>query len=154
MPDVMAGKYGKLLMNLSNMLNAALGPETDSGELKSRLKSEAVAIYAAAGITWRDVSSKDPRRQSLMKIVEVDGADKGMASTTQSLARCQSLETDYLNGEIVLLARLLGQTAPLNEALCRLAADFALQGAAPGQMSVQGLTRLLDDAAAKAVQSG
>ena len=140
-PDVMAAKHGKLLLNLGNILKAAVGTSGDTQALYSQLKAEATAVYAAAGIPWRDVGGSDPRRDDLMKFVDVPGVPRGWGSTTQSLARGMPLETDYLNGEIAYLGRLHGVEAPLNAALTRIAARLSATGAEPGSMTVEQLTQ-------------
>ena len=54
-------------------------------------------------------------------------------STWQSLARgATELETDYLNGEIVLLGRLHGIPTPANELLQQLARGLAATRQRPG----------------------
>src|SRR5688572_4429034 len=58
--DVMAGKYGKLLLNLRNVIEAALGPEADSKSLYAPVRREAEAVYRAAGIVARNVGDEDP----------------------------------------------------------------------------------------------
>jgi 2-dehydropantoate 2-reductase len=50
----------------------------------------------------------------------VPGHVGGRLSTWQSVARGASSEIDYLNGEIVLLARKHGRQAPLNRKLQEL----------------------------------
>src|SRR2546428_370157 len=49
------------------------------------------------------------------------------------------IETDYLNGEIVLLGRLHGVPTPVNEALQRLANRMAAEGRAPGSLAMEEL---------------
>ena len=49
----------------------------------------------------------------------IEGRRRLGGSTWQSLARGTPVEVDYLNGEIVLLGRLHGVPAPVNELLCR-----------------------------------
>ncbi|MEL6523047.1 MAG: 2-dehydropantoate 2-reductase N-terminal domain-containing protein [Pseudomonadota bacterium] len=133
--DVMAYKYGKLLMNLGNIVQAALGRETKAPELIETLRNEGEHILDKAGIPWHDVGASDPRR-SQMKYGEVDGATRVGSSTTQSLVRgTGSVETDYLNGEIVLLARTMGEEAPANAFAARLADRLARDGSAPGSIS-------------------
>ena len=143
MPDVMAAKYGKLLMNLGNILKAALGKSANTQDLHDRLKAEAIAVYEAAGIDWRDVGAADPRRDQLLKFVDVPGLERGLGSTTQSLARGMPLETDYLNGEIALLGRLNGVPTPLNSGLTHLAAHLSARSAAPGSLSLDDLTKAI-----------
>jgi 2-dehydropantoate 2-reductase len=54
----------------------------------------------------------------------------------QSLARgTGTVEADWLNGEIVLLGRLVGYPTPINACLQRLAADLAASGSRPGTVS-------------------
>lgn len=123
MEDVMAGKYGKLLVNCTNILDAALGPASRGCHLSDRVRDEARRVYVAAGIASRDVGPTDPRRQANVKVAEVPGVEYVGSSTAQSLARgTGGIETDWLNGEIVLLGRQHGVPTPVNMAMCRLAA--------------------------------
>ncbi len=131
-PDVMARKYGKLLLNLGNAMEAAVGSR-DTGDVYERARAEAEACYAAAGIAA--VTDPDPRREQ-MRMARVEGQRRGGGSTWQSLARGSgSTEADYLNGEIVLLGRQHGIATPVNEGLQRLARHLASGGAAPGSLT-------------------
>jgi 2-dehydropantoate 2-reductase len=57
-------------------------------------------------------------------------------STWQSLTRgTGNVETDYLNGELVMIARQHGRSAPLNAGLASLVRQAARQGTPPGAMS-------------------
>lgn len=134
--DVMASKYGKLLMNLGNVLQAAVGPKAKSGPLRSQIEDEAKAVYTEAGITWADVGKNDPRRDALVKFKKPFLVRYVGGSTTQSLGRGGSLETNYLNGEIVQLAKAHGMAAPLNAGLVRLGQHLSDTQARPGCMSV------------------
>ena len=132
---VMAGKHGKLLLNLRNVLEAALGPEADSAPFVPPLRAEAEAAFAAAGIRWRDVGGSDPRR-ALMRQAPVEGVGRSGGSSTQSLARgTGSIETDWLNGEVVLLGRLHGVPTPANAFLTALGARLARDGLRPGAVT-------------------
>jgi 2-dehydropantoate 2-reductase len=90
-------------------------------------------------------SGVDERREAIvggrwepMEVQEIDGQERAGSSSWQSLARgTRAIETDYLNGEIVLLGRLHGVATPVNEALCELAGRHARDGGAPGQLSAQ-----------------
>ena len=65
-------------------------------------------------------------------------------STWQSLQRgTGNIETDYLNGEIVMIAHRLGIDAPINEHLATQARRAAATGAKPGDMSAEQLADLL-----------
>jgi 2-dehydropantoate 2-reductase len=131
--DVMQSKHGKLLLNLSNILQAALGLDADYKHLEALLRAEAEAAYRAAGIRWLDVGAADARRAQLMQQRPIAGIDRLGSSTTQSLARgAGSIETDYLNGEIVLLGRLHGVPVPANTYFTELGARMAREGLKPG----------------------
>ena len=122
-PDVMRSKYGKLLFNLGNIAEAALGRGKESQQLADLLRDEALGVLDAAGIAWKDVGRDDPRRDELMTTGPIEGVTRTGGSTAQSLARATgSIETDYLNGEMVLLGRLHGVPVPANEWACALAA--------------------------------
>jgi 2-dehydropantoate 2-reductase len=137
----MASKHGKLLLNLMNVLKAALGSAADTGELGAAVRAEAEAVFRAAGIAWDDVGKDDPRRADLIRPVDaLPGVERVGGSTIQSLLRgAGSVETDYLNGEIALLGRLHGVPTPVNAALTRIAARMAREGTRPGAYTLQAL---------------
>ena len=140
--DVMAAKTGKLLLNLGNIIQAAVGlaASQDAAPIRAMVAAEAKEVLAAAGIPWRDVGAADPRRDQLMKQERAQGATAVGGSTSQSLARgLGSVETDYLNGEIARLGRLHGVPAPANAMLTALGAELARKGARPGAVSVEDL---------------
>jgi 2-dehydropantoate 2-reductase len=145
--DAMASKYGKLLLNLGNIVGAAFGPDVNTAALSAGLQKEAAAVLDAAGIVWKDLGMTDPRRTRHMKMSAVSGVERFGSSTAQSLERgTGSIETDWLNGEIVLLGRLHGVKAPLNAAVTRLAAELARSGAPPGSLGADRLEALLASA--------
>lgn len=136
-PNVMESKYGKLLLNLRNVVEAALGRDADHGRFPKLLRAEGEAVLAAAGIRWRDVGAEDQRRGALMRQEAVDGVDRTGGSSTQSLARgAGSIETDYLNGEIVLLGRLYGVPTPVNACFLDLSAHMIRERLAPGALDI------------------
>ena len=145
MDDVMAGKYGKLLMNVTNIIDAALGPGQRGGALGDRVRAEARAVYAAAGIAVRDVGTSDPRRHTHLKVGDLPGVAHVGSSTAQSLARdgAAGIETDWLNGEIVLLGRQHGVPTPVNLALSRLSARLVHENRPAGSMTEAELMALL-----------
>jgi 2-dehydropantoate 2-reductase len=119
-PEIMQAKYGKLLQNLANIIEAALVPADHSAIIRAA-REEAERVYRAAGIAWRDVGS-DPRREANLRIGEIAGVDRVGSSTAQSLVRSTgSIETDYLNGEILLLGRLHDVPTPVNAYFSALA---------------------------------
>ncbi len=136
--DVMPGKYGKLLMNLSNVLDAAAGEIARKSPLADAARAEAETVLEAAGIPF----TKGFRHDDMMQIRDVEGAPRTGSSSAQSLARkAGSIETVYLNGEIVLLGRLHGVPVPVNGFLCELGRRLVAEGIEPGSLS---LTELQD----------
>lgn len=134
-PEVMASKYGKLLMNVANIIDTALQPG-DRSSFISQARAEARAVYAAAGIAFRDVGDADPRRESMLKVQEIPGVVRIGSSTAQSFVRMTgSVETDYLNGEIVLLGRLHDVPTPVNTYFSGLAQRMLNEKLKPGSIS-------------------
>jgi 2-dehydropantoate 2-reductase len=134
--DIMRWKHTKLLMNLGNILEAAVGRESRSGELATRVVAEGESVLQAAGIPYASWDEDEARRADGPTMKRVDGQLRDGGSTWQSLARgADSLETDDLNGEIVLQARLAGVPAPVNEMLQRLAHELVATSAAPGSLT-------------------
>lgn len=69
---------------------------------------------------------------------------EAQSSTWQSLARHQgSVETDFLNGEIVRTARKLGKQAPINEKLVRISQEMAANHEPPGKYTPAELSVML-----------
>ena len=147
----MRAKYGKLVLNLANALDALGGEEAKSSELAVRAREEAYEVLEQAGIDVATPTEDAERLEGLLDRRPVDGRSKGGSSTWQSLARrTGSIETDYLNGEIVLLGRLHGLPTPVNAALQREARKAALDGRPPASMSVAALTTIVDAAVSAA----
>lgn len=136
--DVMPGKYGKLLMNLSNVLDAAAGQDARKSELAKAARAEAEVVLATAKI---GVTSEF-RHDDLMRIKEVPGTRRTGSSSAQSLVRkAGSIETNYLNGEIVLLGRLNLVNVPVNSYLCDLGRRLVAEGIEPGSLSMEELQK-------------
>ncbi|PWE29506.1 oxidoreductase [Pararhodobacter marinus] len=136
-PDVMASKYGKLLLNLGNISGAAFGSAAPDGDLRKAAQREARTVYEAAGITFADVSNADERRDAYIRVAEVPGAPAMSNSTLQSFQRGNSVETDFLNGEICYLGRLHGVKTPVNDALMALAVRMLRERIEPGALDLQ-----------------
>jgi len=142
--DVMASKYGKLVLNLGNITEAALGESPAEAALRARARGEAEQVFEAAGITWERISLGDERRLPFMHYADVPGAPRAGSSTAQSLERgTGSVETDWLNGEIVLLGRLHGVATPVNAVFARLAARLAREGAQPGSVTADEVEAMI-----------
>jgi 2-dehydropantoate 2-reductase len=133
---IMRWKYAKLLMNLGNVVQALFGPDADDEGLDSRAREEGRACLRAAGIDFASDEEDSERRRDLLHLGEIAGRERAGGSTWQSFARgTSSIETDYLNGEIVLLGRLHDVPTPVNELLCRLARQALREGARPGDLA-------------------
>ncbi len=104
--DIVGHKAHKLLGNLVNTLDALYPPSRLRDAALARLKDEARAVYAAAGIVPATPSPNG------FRVADVPGRSRAGNSTRQSLVRATVPETDYLDGEIVLLGRLHGVPTP------------------------------------------
>jgi 2-dehydropantoate 2-reductase len=135
--DVMRLKYAKLLLNLSNAVGALCRPGARRDELGELVRAEGRAVLDAAGIDYvADEVNDIGARWRRWGVRDIDGRSRSGSSTWQSLARgTGALETDYLNGEIVLEGRRHGLATPLNERLCELAARAARERFAPGSFA-------------------
>ncbi|KAA8887191.1 ketopantoate reductase family protein [Nocardia colli] len=140
--DVMRWKYHKLLMNLGNAIDATVQPGDGVAELLELAQAEGMKVLDAAGIPFVSPAEDRARRGDILKI---DSARRSGSSSWQSLARgTGTIETDYLNGEIVLLGRLHGVPTPVNERIHLLANSFARDGRAPGSLAANDLLAALD----------
>jgi 2-dehydropantoate 2-reductase len=141
-PDIMRWKYGKLLANLANAIEAVCGLG-DNQELRRRVRAEGKAVLAAAGIAYARNEENAELRGDRVKIVQINGTERGGGSSWQSLTRgTGSIEADFLNGEIVLLGRELGVPTPVNELLQRLANQAARDRRAPGSLTAEEVLAL------------
>ena len=142
--EVMRPKHGKLLENLGNVLDAALGRGAQTDAFAERARDEARAVYRAAGIAWTEIDRNEPRRKGLFELRDVPGASRTGSSSAQSLQRgAGSIETDFLNGEIALLGRLYGVPTPVNAALARLGHRLVAERLAPGSIAPDAVAALL-----------
>jgi 2-dehydropantoate 2-reductase len=73
-------------------------------------------------------------------------AGRLMASSWQSLTRGSStIETDYLNGEIVLMGALHGIPTPVNRVIQRIANQMVRNNMTPGSVSLDELNQLIKE---------
>ena len=138
-PDasVMRLKYGKLLTNLGNAVQALCGLETDVAALLRGLREEGMRCLEAAGIEFVTARELVERCRQGYGLGEIEGRPRLGGSSWQSVMRGRrSTEVDYLNGEVVLLGAQHGVPTPWNRAVQRLAHRAAREGRAPGQTSI------------------
>lgn len=141
-PDISRWKYGKLLDNLSNVVDALCGPAARRGPLFGLLHEEGRRCLEAAGIPYVTRDEDRTRRGDLLNFADAVEQSRLGSSSWQSLARgLGSTETDYLNGEIVLLGRLHGVPTPANELLQRLAREHAQNHGSPAAFDPDNLVR-------------
>ncbi len=136
--DMLPVQWAKLLLNLNNAINA-LSNRPLKEELAQRAyrrclamaQQEALALLARAGIkparltpvppTWMPhfLSLPDGWFARLGRaMLTIDPLAR--SSMSDDLQAGRATEVDWINGEVVSLARRVGQRAPVNERLCEL----------------------------------
>jgi 2-dehydropantoate 2-reductase len=149
--DVAPWKYNKLLSNLGNAVGALSFEPADASDVVAAIRSEGENILRHAGIEFVSFETSTAARADGPTIRPVPGWDAGPSNSTwQSLSRnTGSVETDFLNGEIVRLAHRHGIAAPLNAALARAARAAVRSGLGPSRYSAAQLAELLGKDAIK-----
>jgi 2-dehydropantoate 2-reductase len=136
--DMAAMAWGKLLLNLNNAINALSGmglhdqlSDRAYRRLLADTMEEAVGILQAAGIAPAKVGALPAHHIPRMLRtpdwffntvgLRLQGIDRSARSSmADDIAAGRLTEVDFLNGEIVALAKRLGRPAPLNTALTTL----------------------------------
>jgi 2-dehydropantoate 2-reductase len=145
--DIMRWKYSKLLANLVSAVDAIAAPSDTVTEIINLVRTEGEEVLTAAGISFASAEEDRVRRGDILRVSAVNGARGGGSSSWQSLARgTGSIESDYLNGEIVLLGRLHGVPTPANEVVRRLANRLAREGRPASSLSDTQLRAAYDAA--------
>jgi 2-dehydropantoate 2-reductase len=144
--DVMPWKYRKLLTNTGNAFQALLGRPEGMGQLVRAAEAESRAVLDAAKINYISDEKEAAARADSFEVRPVPGMEGVVGgSTWQSLSRgTGNVETDYLNGEIVRIARRHGGEAPINATVASLVRQAAVRGARPGDLSLTELTEMLE----------
>ena len=134
--DIMVHKYAKLIGNLGNGVQVICGFDDLEGnrKLADLAAQEGRAVLTAAGIAHDASQIVDTGAAwEQLRIGEVDGHRHRGGSSWQSVTRrTGDVETDYLNGEIVLVGRTLGIPTPYNTAIQKLARATVRDGRPPG----------------------
>jgi 2-dehydropantoate 2-reductase len=143
---IMAYKWGKLRSNLDNVVHAitnTTGAEVESivkatkRELDELLKEAGIHLISQAEVAreWPEIIAPE----------QFDANRRIRNSTWQSFTRKQgSVETEFLNGEVVRLAKKLGRLAPLNEKLTQIAQQIAAYREQPGKYTPEKLVSILE----------
>jgi 2-dehydropantoate 2-reductase len=144
-PDIMRWKYRKLLMNLANAVQAVCTRTDGFDELREVILLEGEAALAAADIEPVSGVEDAERRGDILQGKEIPGRPRSGGSSWQSLERrTGAIETDYLNGEIVLLGRRYDVATPANELIRREATRLAAERSGPGSVDPRDLLDRLD----------
>lgn len=142
--DIMRWKHTKLLANLGNALQVLCAAPNELADVGAEMRAEGEACFRAAGIdnvTWQD---QQARFGVHLPLALVHGRAFPGGSTWQSVVRgVGRVETDYLNGEIVLLGRLTGTPTPLNERAQALVRALVAGGGSAGAGSPDEVRRQL-----------
>ena len=153
--DVMAVKWSKLIINLSNSLYAILGLSIN--ELRNSAEGrafmadvwdEGLEVLEAAGIHPAPIPGRPAQREEVRLLREPTAPQplpedpdlQYYPSTWQDLVLQRgSTESAYLNGEIIALGRRHHVPTPLNDLLQRLVEDMAARRERPGKYSIDEL---------------
>jgi thiosulfate/3-mercaptopyruvate sulfurtransferase len=132
--DITRWKAAKLLASATFALSALYPP----GELRDRaialVRQETRDVLTAAGQDIADLAAETTMDLSRFQVQPIPGHDRRGNSTWQSLRRSSPLETDFINGEILLTARLTGRAAPVSEALLERIHRAWRDGTEPGAL--------------------
>ena len=143
--DVAPWKYNKLLSNLGNAVGALSTEPSDVSEVVAAIRSEGENVLRHAGIEFVPFETSTAARADGPTIRPVPGWNAGPSNSTWQSLSCNtgSVETDFLNREIVRLAHRHGITAPLNAALARAAREAVRGGLGPSRYSAAQLAELV-----------
>jgi 2-dehydropantoate 2-reductase len=143
--DVMPYKWGKLMTNLGNAIGAITnGRWEETRRINQAAMQEANIILAQANIPWVSQEKLSEEWHEIAEKPRKVLSTESQSSTWQSLARKQgSVETEFLNGEIVRQAKRLGKEAPINAALLQITQEMAAHHETPGKYTPGELEKLL-----------
>ena len=145
-PTVMRAKGAKCLGNLANAVTAITGSHRGADAFMAHARDEARRVWRAAGIDFEEsdefAARRGPRYRGSDRWPKQHGTPRRGGSSWQSLVRgAGSIESEFLNGEVVQLGRLLGIPAPYNQVLWRRAEQMARGRTPPGRYTIVDLTR-------------
>jgi 2-dehydropantoate 2-reductase len=145
-PDIMRWKYRKLLSNLGNAVDALCGTAARGSGIAQRARREGVACLEAAGLSF--IADDEEDAAHLEREVHprtIAGKERSGGSSWQSLERrLGTIETDYLNGEIVRLGQEHGVPTPVNALLQYLSQRVARERRPPGSVNPDKILIALD----------
>ncbi|MGB0907848.1 MAG: 2-dehydropantoate 2-reductase [Maricaulaceae bacterium] len=147
--DILAVQWGKLLVNLNNGLNTLWGGTLKSGLMQRDYRKamalqieEAHGVLAQAGITPAEFGGVSITKMLkilrlpnfiygfiMKRVVKIDAAAR--SSMLDDLEAGKACEIDYLQGEVVSLARKHGVPAPINQAVMEAVKTAFANGTSP-----------------------
>ena len=144
-PDVMPYKWGKLMSNLGNATGAITNDNSrEARSITETAQNEAKQLLKEAGIRWLSESEITKQWPDFGAKPRAAMQTEEQSSTWQSLGRQQgSVETEFLNGEIVRVAKGLGKAAPINETITRICLEMAAAKEKPGKYTSAQLRQML-----------
>jgi 2-dehydropantoate 2-reductase len=144
--DIMRWKYRKLLSNLGNAVDALCGVAARGSGIAQRARREGMACLNAAGISPIGDEEEDAARlEREVQPRTIAGVERRGGSSWQSLERrLGTIETDYLNGEIVRLGQQVGVPTPVNALLQYLSQRVARERRPPGSINPDKILIALD----------
>lgn len=136
--EMTAIAWGKLLVNLNNAVNALSGvtlleelSDRNYRRIVAASIREALTVLAAAGITPAKATAFPPKMLPAfigapnfffntigLKLQKIDA--RARSSMADDFAAGRATEIDYLNGEVVKLAKSQNVPAPINDAIVAL----------------------------------
>jgi 2-dehydropantoate 2-reductase len=143
--EIMAYKWGKLRSNLENIVHAITNTTNAETELIARAaKHELDVLLKEANIHFISQAEVAQRWPYITTPEHFDINRRIRNSTWQSLTRRpDSVETEFLNGEVVRLAARLGRQAPINDKLVRISREMANHHEQPGRYMPRELALML-----------
>jgi 2-dehydropantoate 2-reductase len=118
--DIVLTKHLKLLHSAMNGVDVLKGTPDEKAALSRALVEEGQTVLLGAGLASEFPEGPDVDLRAAFGGAALNDPRAPRRSTWQSFARGVSSEVDFLNGEIVLIARRHGLPAPLNERLQRV----------------------------------
>ncbi len=145
-------KYAKLIRNLANGLVGCVGIDVDVDDFRRALVEEALTAYDAAGIDYATPAEEAEHRDQDGYVTEAIGDSPRLGNSSwQSLIRATgTIETDYLNGEIVMIGIRAGVPTPYNRVIQRASAWMARERKQPGALTLEDLERMVEEEQAAA----
>ncbi len=143
-PEPRRWKAWKLLQSVTFAVDVLGGDAARIDALRTAIRDEAATVLAAAREALARPADELRYDVALARPDWSPGFVPGRFSTWQSFERGSSSEVDYLNGEIVALARRHGTVAPWNEALQAVLGDAAAHRQPPGARDVHEVLKLAE----------